>query len=153
MSIIPIIQSDVTLISAMPVKKGGRPRHEVDQYRTIIQSRHQDRTSIADIHTELLDHYKIGFSKDTLRRRMAAWGLKPHQKRTVNTEDLRKRIAELFFEQGLSDKQMLQYLNSDVQGFVCTLNGIEQIRKGMSLFRRRNAEQIQEARESLFRFF
>lgn len=129
-----------------------RPSINLDPYHTWIKSKIQAQTPISTILTELNQVHNITVQKSTLYTYLKKHSIKPLQGYTINTPALRTRIATLYFEQGLSDLQILQYLTLK-ENWSLTLNGVQQIRKQLNIIRRRDPEEAERVRSHLQRFF
>ena len=80
----------------------------------------------------LADNHDIKINIRTLGRHLKDWDAL-QQDRTVETEDLRKRIHFLFCRWGLSDEEMLEDLQDE--GFTITSRGLVRIRKELGFKR------------------
>src|SRR6266699_2562538 len=77
-----------------------RPRHQLDDHRNYIEQTLLNHESIKSIHQNLCQNFGYTGTALTIRRRIASWGLAmpAKQARTSDTNELRDRICELFFQ-------------------------------------------------------
>ena len=106
---------------------------------------------ILSVHTELQQRCATSFNIRTLYRRLKLWNINHQSVRTVDNEQLRTRLEDLFFENGLSDNELLEALQEE--GFQVSLNGLRDIRKKCGIFRRLDQAQIETAQQKLREWF
>ena len=101
--------------------------------------------SQAQIIEELCTEYDLSITDRTLRRRLQDWNV--YQKTvTPKSEQLNARVRILFFENCLSDKEILIVLRDE--GIAISSQRLSRLRLQLGLYRRTNIrEQRLEARE------
>jgi hypothetical protein len=131
----------------------GRPRINLEDFKSQIEEALILNTSIEQIQQTLRDEHGCTVAKNTIRRRIEEWGLEmPHkQTRTEENEELRSRINDLYFQYGLTDTELLQQLRQD--GHKVSLSGLIRLRRRLCIFRRLDLEQLQACQATLRQFF
>lgn len=119
-----------------------RPSIDLEPYRQEISILRACDHSITDIISLLATEYDLSISRRTLYRALRLWNIHI-QARTIVTDALRSRIQQLFFDECLKDKYILQRLYDE--GYIITPTGLRQIRKDLGLRRRQDPVQIQQA--------
>jgi hypothetical protein len=118
----------------------GRPPSEIDQYKQEISTSFQDGQSILNIRKMLSDEYQITIHPETIRRRLKLWGV---SRTNLGPGELEDKIKELYFKQGLRDKEIIRALEKD--GIKISQSTLTAIRLRIGLQRRVvNPEDIQQ---------
>ncbi|EED13958.1 hypothetical protein TSTA_101940 [Talaromyces stipitatus ATCC 10500] len=91
----------------MPV---GRPPSQIDQYKQEISTSFQNGQSISNITKMLSDEYQITIHPETIRRRLKQWGV---SRTNPGPRELEDKIKELYFKQGLRNKEIIRALERD----------------------------------------
>ena len=106
--------------------RGGRPPKGVANFKDeILDLLYTQKWKHHGITKWLADNKNIHISSRTLQRQLKKWDVL-QQDRTIDTEELRKRI-DVLFRKLLSDKKMLEMLSAE--GFSVTTRGLLRIRK------------------------
>ncbi|QGI60781.1 hypothetical protein CEK27_004752 [Fusarium fujikuroi] len=135
----------------------GRPPINLDAFRIQIEQwKYHDRMTADDIVRRISTEFNISTSRRVLYRYLQTWQSDQTtsnmtQARTEDTEALRNRIKELFFENVLKDKNILFQLQKE--GFVVTNRGLIRIRRSLGLLRHQTPEQKEEQLIKLRHFF
>jgi hypothetical protein len=129
----------------------GRPTIDLGLHREWLQNRYQSGTPMNVLCNTLADKYNISIVPKTLSRRLQQWGISRNQIRTHTTDELQQRLRELFFEFGLSDAQLLERLRSE--NYSVSLRGIQSIRLGLQIYRRRSPEELANRLREIHDFF
>lgn len=125
--------------------------HNLDHCRDWIVSRYKKGVSLECILDELQQKYNLEPSRRTLNRRLREWNIEPNQVRSDLTKECRNRCRYLFFEHGLSDKQLVRHLRLD--GFKISLNGVVRIRSEFGLSRRWDPDALEKKLDEVRQFF
>ncbi|EED24632.1 hypothetical protein TSTA_079870 [Talaromyces stipitatus ATCC 10500] len=88
----------------------GRPPSQIDQYKQEISTSFQNGQSISNITKMLSDEYQITIHPETIRRRLKQWGV---SRTNPGPRELEDKIKELYFKQGLRDKEIIRALERD----------------------------------------
>lgn len=83
--------------------------------------------------SSVLQRRGITLSSRSLRRRLQAWGVSPKPHADYNSETLRARISQLFYDWRLGDSEMLEILQYD--GHKISRDGLKRLRQRMGLYR------------------
>ena len=111
----------------------GRPSKGLENFKDEILNRVRiEKWKQQDIVDWLADNHDIKINIRTLGRCLKNWDAL-QQDRTVDTEDLRKRINFLLREWRLSDEKRLKMLQEE--GFKITARGFVRIRKELGFKR------------------
>ena len=127
-----------------------RPSIDLELYRLQIIEWRNAGLSMQAIIQQLEDTYYLKVSRHTLWRAITKWDV-PIRQPTEDSEVLRQRIKELFFDVVLNDHFMFLQLQSE--GFTVTRRGLTRIRREMGLARRQTHEQIALRQQELKEFF
>lgn len=128
-----------------------RPRIDLDQYRSFIIDQYQQNISLVQILKTLKDEYNCFITDKTLSRRLRQWNIPIRQTRTIDDDQLRDRIKEIYFTVGLSDQDMVQQLRRE--GFQISLRGVRRLRKSVGIFRRLDYNKLNRVTDDLRQFF
>ena len=128
-----------------------RPSLELDQFRDTVLARLQAGNPPNQVRVLLEQESGISISRKTFYRRLDQWGFQHQQVRTDTSPELEARLTSLFFEYGLTDKQLLERLRSE--GFQVSITGIRKVRRATGLFRRGSADRIEQVQQRLREFF
>ena len=90
----------------------GRPSISLAQYKDVIVAKFQDGTSACAISEFLFSNFQIRVEQKTIRRRLHEWGITRRTK-VDDSPQLRARIAILFYNCCLSDKNILNILQQE----------------------------------------
>ncbi|EED23123.1 hypothetical protein TSTA_065760 [Talaromyces stipitatus ATCC 10500] len=88
----------------------GRPPSQINQYKQEISTSFQNGQSISNITKMLSDEYQITIHPETIRRRLKQWGV---SRTNPGPRELEDKIKELYFKQGLRDKEIIRALERD----------------------------------------
>jgi len=88
----------------------GRPPSDIDQYKEEIFSSFLNGQRPSNITKMLSDKYQITVHSQTIRRRLQQWGI---SRTNHESKELEDKIKELYFKQGLRDKEILRALEKD----------------------------------------
>jgi hypothetical protein len=89
-----------------------RPRLNIDGHRHELAALFQEGLSFDELARHLRDEYGLNVNLRTLKRRFNNWSIRKREA-TVVSDDLKRRIAALFFEVGLDDQEMLIALKDE----------------------------------------
>lgn len=129
-----------------------RPRINLDLYRYQIEEwRADDAITIQEIQRRLKEEYNISASATTLWRSLRNWGSDMKRGKTEDTEELRTRIKQLFFQFVLNDHFILRQLQDE--GFTITPTGLTRIRRDLGLWRRQDPGTLDVQLARLREFF
>ncbi|KAG8674007.1 hypothetical protein FPOAC1_007326 [Fusarium poae] len=135
----------------------GRPTVNLEPFRVQIEQRkYTDQLTIRQILESLTNQFNIRVGRSTLYRSIQQWALdsslgSQQVKNTEDSEQLRRRITELFYDQVLNDRYML--LRLQTEGFIITKTGLERIRRDLGLWRRQTPEMSSTIKTKLYNFF
>lgn len=124
----------------------GRPSISLVPYKDTIIAKFQDGTSAAAISEFLFHNFQIRVEQKTIRRRLREWGITRRTK-VDDTPQLRARIAILFYNCCLSDKNILNILQQE--GYSISSWSLIRIRKEMGIKRRIEPQNLEEADREL----
>ena len=110
----------------------GRPRTDLDLYKTEIIDLFNSKITYQDIVTQLLRDHSVRTSVRALKRQFQEWDVRKRTQ-SQDTEDLRLRILALFY-QSLNDTDILQVLRAE--GFQIQPRFLSRVRKDLGLSRR-----------------
>lgn len=97
-----------------PSKKNtGRPRVDLEPYKTEVIGLFEKKTKSNDICKHLKRQHDIQISSRTLNQRLLLWGVKKKTEISTSNEVLHARIKHLFFEVGLSDQEIVAVLHDE----------------------------------------
>lgn len=129
----------------------GRPSIDLSPFRFEIQQwKIDERLTVKQICDRLNQNFSIIVGRTSLYSQLRAWNTSLQQ-HTRDSEELRIRIRDLFFDKVLNDHFMLLQLHSE--GFIITKTGLSRIRRDLGLWRRQTPEMIAERIQELRRFF
>ena len=111
----------------------GRPSIDLSLYKDLIINKFQDGISAFDISELLLAQHHISVKPRTIQRRLLEWQVSRRPKCDDNPQ-LRCRIAVLFYQCCLSDKNIIRVLQKE--GYCVTPRSLERIRKAMGIKRK-----------------
>lgn len=128
----------------------GRPRLDVEQFRSVIMEKLNAGWAYDAIIHFLYETYQFKVSLSTFNRHLRKWNVR-RETRTIFSDSLLRRILELFFNQRLSDSDILRCLQEE--GFTISKTGLEDLRKCHQLWRRQRPEQLEEAYTRAVEYF
>lgn len=117
----------------MTGRPAGRPTIDLADYQEFIINQSRNGSTPTGISALLLLKFQIDVKPRTIRRRLSEWHVVTRPKCDDNGE-LRCRIAVLFFQCCLSDKDILHILQ--YEGYTVTARSLERIRKEMGIKRK-----------------
>jgi len=120
-----------------------RPKVDLSPCKDLIVESYKQGSTSAQI-AEMLTYRGVKTSERTVKARLAEWGV-TKRKGAKETPELRVRIADLFYNVGLQDGDMLQVLKAD--GYKIEKRRLARIRKVMGLRRTISAMDIMALEE------
>ena len=124
----------------------GRPTSAIDQYKEEILDLFVNDETIESIAEELLSKYNLKVNRRTIQRRLKEWGF-TKRVRIKDTDKLEKQILVLFYQCGLSDKDMLIVLQE--QGYEISLRTLSNFRRKIGLKRRIDPNNLDEVENAI----
>lgn len=119
----------------------GRPSKDINEYKDEISKRFLDGEKIETIAEHLLEKYNIKVHPRTIQRRLKDWGIVLRVRSLTPNSQLDNRIKKLFFENGLSDKEIIYVLHRE--GIQITPHNLTSTRLRLGLRRRLKREDIE----------
>jgi transposase len=124
----------------------GRPTCDVDQYQEEISDLYQSGQTVDSIARELLSEYNFDVNPRTIQRRLKEWGL-TRRIRVKHTNELENQILVLFYQCGLSDKDMLYVLQK--QGYRINARTLGNLRRRIGLKRRIDPNKLDDVEDAI----
>ena len=125
----------------------GRPEINLLPYKEQIINLYKDGHSAKAISEFLASRYEISVKNCTLHRRLQEWGIRRLDHACKDSPRLRARIAILFFQACLTDKEMTIALKDE--GFQVNQRAIQRIRLRMGIHRSFSAHTYAEMDDEL----
>jgi hypothetical protein len=124
----------------------GRQSIDISSYKAEIIEHFLSGTSIQQIALHLSDVCQVQIHERTIQRRLREWKISKRVK-TDDTPQLRARVAVLFYQCCLSDKDILYVINKE--GYSIGAWGLKRLRKELNLPRRVSSIDREEAERAL----
>ncbi|RAL05332.1 Clr5 domain-containing protein [Aspergillus ibericus CBS 121593] len=107
---------------------------DLEPYKAEIISLFQNNTTSADIASHLQRSHRLQVRERTIKARLRSWGVSKRNRTATSNPQLHTRISELFLNQGLEERELLQVLQSE--GFQISSRTLRRIRTQLGLVRR-----------------
>lgn len=118
---------------------------DLEPYKAEIISLFRNNTTSLDIALHLQQTHHLQVRERTIKARLSSWGVSKRNRTATSNTQLHTRISELFINQGLEERELLQVLQSE--GFEISSRTLRRIRTRLGLVRRTNdpvQRQMQE---------
>ncbi|KAJ5170745.1 uncharacterized protein N7500_003528 [Penicillium coprophilum] len=126
-----------------PSKTTGRPRVDLEPYKTEILGLFDKKTKNDDICKHLKRQHDIQISPRTLTKRLQLWGVKKKLTNNASNEALHARIKNLFFDVGLTDQEIITVLHDE--GYDVSLRTLRRLRHRLGIRLRLDSPTQQQA--------